>query len=94
MVGFNTHHQKKLSKSKSEYRPIKLENCEVKQSRQCHKIEVVLKNTTKISELCKKIELLEGCDEVAVVTDLDKIPFINNFLKVVVTVKVLQVLKQ
>ena len=79
MVGFNTHHQQKMSEFKTEHRPIKLENCEIKQSRQGHKMEVLLKNTTKISESCKKIELPEGCDEVAVVTDLANLPFINNF---------------
>jgi len=55
------------------------------------KMEVLVKNTAKISDSCKKIELPEGWDEVAVVTNLGKLLFINNFLKVVVIVKELQV---
>jgi len=51
-----------------------------------------IEEQNKISESCKNIELPESCDKLlAVVIDLAQLPFIHNFLRVVVTVKALQV---
>ena len=90
MVGFSPELEKKLSTYKQEKRPIKLEDCEIKQSRQGHKMEVILKNSTKITESPKDINVPEDTDESPVLTTLINLPSLLNFQQIVTTIKVIQ----
>lgn len=93
VVGFSAEQQKKLSKLKEQGCPVQLEDCEIKQSRSGYKMEVILKNATKISESTKEIDIpastSESSDE-SIPTTLVQLPSIQNFQKVIVDVKVLE----
>ena len=57
LVGFCAGQQKKLSRLKEQGCHIQLDDCEIKQSRSGFKMEVILKNGTKIMESFKEIDI-------------------------------------
>jgi len=91
MVGFRSEQQKRLSAFSRDKTPISLQNCEIKQSRQGHQMEVMLKNSTQIVKSPKVIEVPDEEDipEIPAVITLSQIRHIQQFQKVSTEVKVL-----
>ena len=55
VVGFHREQQKKMSALWRERKPVQLVNCEIKQSRNSEKMDVVLKSTTEVGLSTKQI---------------------------------------
>ena len=90
LVGFRTDQQKRLSTFSRDRTPVSLQNCEVKQSRQGHTMEVMLKNSTHIVQSSKEIPMPDDPEpeEPSVVTLL-QLKKIQPFQKITTNVKVL-----
>lgn len=92
MVGFNSEHQKKLSTFQRQKLPIKLEDCEVRKSRQGYSMEILLKNTTIITESSKDIDTSqEDPDDSPTAITLLQLSDIQLFQKITTSAKVIQV---
>ena len=92
LVGFSPDQQRTLSNYKQLKRSIQLDDCEIKQSRQGHSMEVILKKVTKITEFSKEIDAPEvDIAEETMSTNLINLTNLQNFQKVVVRIKVLDV---
>ena len=91
LVGFRSEQQKRLSTFSRDKTPISLQNCEIKQSRQGHQMEVMLKNSTQIVKSPKIIEIPDEEDipEIPAVITLSQIQHVQQYQKVSTDVKVL-----
>ena len=84
--------RKKLSTFQHRRVPIKLEDCEVRQSRQGYNMEILLKNTTKITESSKDIDTSrEDSDDLPTSITLLQLSDIQLFQKITTSVKIIQV---
>ena len=90
VVGFETQQQKKLSDYHQKNIPIQLVNCEVKPARRGEGYDVLLTSHTKIMESPKKVDApavrVANTDNPLEIT-LDQLPTIDNFEKVTISVK-------
>ena len=82
LVGFTTQHQAKLHDLHKTKSPVKITNCEVKNSRHGQGYDIILKTDSQITKSPKKL------DETKVV-NLDTLPSIPQYERV--SVKVLEV---
>ena len=56
-VGFKAEHRKRLLPFNEKEKPVELHNCQIKQSRQGHEMEVLLKSATIIKPSTKTFDL-------------------------------------
>lgn len=91
LVGFSAEQQKKLTTLQQNKKPINIVNCEIKSSRQGHKMEVMLKNATVIQESTKEIDsaAFEQEEVETVNAAINELGKIQNYQKINVQVKVL-----
>ena len=92
IVGFSPEQQKKLSAFQQSKKPINIVNCEIKVSRQNeNKMEVMLKNSTKIQESTRGIDatVFQEEESETPLVKLDELNQIQNFQKINVNVVVL-----
>lgn len=90
LVGFASEQHKKLTAYREQNLAVQLHNCEVKQSRQGHQFEILLKTATKITQSTRPIEVPET-DESIKTTNLIEITLLINFQKITVDIKVIDV---
>ena len=93
MVGFSSEQRKKLASFADSSQSVQLINCEIKQSREGDKMEVILKKFTDIKQSPKGIDVsnldpTDSSDTSAEIT-LDKIPEIQVFQRITVAAKVI-----
>ena len=90
LVGFLPAQQKKLDGFFADKKALRLHNCEVKQSRQGHQMEIILKSETELSESEKEFDVAVFNNEpVPTSITLGELPSIENFREVIVEVKIL-----
>ena len=86
VVGFRSEHRRKLGTFSDSKDPVTLEDCQVKLSRQGHRMQALLKNTTKISPSAKTFNIPDEDQSGSVI--LAKVEDKPAFEKVTVVVKV------
>lgn len=92
IVGFSPEQQKKLLGFHQNKKPINIVNCEIKPSRQDgDKMEVMLKNATRIQESAREIDssIFEEEEEEVRAIKLHELGRINNFQRISADVAVL-----
>jgi hypothetical protein len=90
LVGFLPGQQKKLDSFFTDTKAVNLHNCEVKQSRQGHQMEITLKSATELSESAKEFDVSVFNNEpVPTSITLGELSSIENFREVIFEVKVI-----
>jgi hypothetical protein len=90
LVGFSSNQQRKLSNFFSTHTIIQLQNCQIKESREGDKMEVMLKTNTNITKSSKEIDTSNmNQDEASSIITLSQLLTTQNFQKVTVDIKVM-----
>ena len=87
VVGFKAEQRKKLLEFSQSGAPVLLKDCQSKMSRQGHEMEVLLKNSTKISASGKTFEMCDEMDDQHV--SLCEVQTMAEYTRVTTIVKVL-----
>ena len=96
MVGFNAHQQIKLQEFHVKRVPVQISNCEIKRSKYGDGYDILLKSTSGIEKSSKDINASHLIDDYTpapevMEVELVKIPELDPFQKVDVSVKVMEV---
>lgn len=93
LVGFKKAHQTQIKKFMERKQPIHIDDCQIKEAKRGKKLEILLKNSTKITTSPKKI------DTTNMTSSSDLIPLIDidskeEYEKVTTKVKVIKILQK
>ena len=75
------HSNRNLMVFFADKKAVKLHNCEVKQSRQGHQMEIILKSATELSESEEFDEVVFNNEPVPTSITLGELPSIENFAR-------------
>ena len=93
-VGFESFQQKKLFNFQEKNVPVKIENCEIKSAKHGDGYEVILKSNSQIKQSPRKLDacaLRQSSVEEVKTVCIEEMPTVDNFEKVNLSIKVIDV---
>ena len=91
LVGFSSDHRRKLNKFFPNKGAVSLQNCQIKEAREGHKMEVLIKTSTQIHPSSKKFNVTDDAeDDHRTTINLSELIITQNFQRVYIDVKVVK----
>ena len=87
LVGFNSEHQRKMNTFFSNKKTVTLQNCQIKEARQGHKMEIMLKNSTIFLQSTQPIDMPDVSASSTAITPPSQLDTMRSFQKINVAIK-------